>query len=136
MKTILRYDSKIQLVLIILFVLTLFAALFSDKDFMITILLIEFFLIAAVQYSLNVIKFFSKRYLKTDSRKVYMFLSTYVVTGFLILVIFNSFLPDELKNLFELMVITWMILSPILIFQSLFISCSDSKNNVKSRIEI
>lgn len=136
MKTILRYDSKIQLTLIILFVLTLFSTLFSDENFIITILFIEFFLIAAVQYSLNVIKFFSKKYLKTDSRKVYMLLSTYVVTGFLILVIFNSFLPDELKNLFELMVITWMILSPVLIFQSLFISCSDSKNNVKSRIEI
>ncbi|MFP3597114.1 hypothetical protein [Chryseobacterium sp. SIMBA_029] len=134
MKTILRYDSKIQLVLIILFVLTLFATLFSDENFIITILLIEFFLIAAVQYSLNVIKFFSKKYLKTDSRKIYMFLSTYVVTGFLILIIFNSFLADELKNLFELMVISWMILSPFLIFQSLFISCSDSKNNVKSQI--
>ncbi|KFF10916.1 hypothetical protein N6B72_17810 [Chryseobacterium soli] len=127
MKTILKYDSKIQLVLIILFVLTLFATIFSDGNFIITILLIEFFLIAAVQYSLNVIKFFSKTYLKTDSRKVYMFLSTYVVTGFFILVVFNPISIDGLRDIFELMVITWMILSPVLIFQSLFISCSDSK---------
>jgi len=127
MKTILRYDSKIQLVLIILFVLTLFATIFSDENFIITILLIEFFLIAAVQYSLNVIKFFSKTYLKTDSRKVYMFLSTYVVAGFLILIIFKPLHVDGLKDLFEMMAVTWMTLSPVLIFQSLFISCSDSK---------
>lgn len=136
MKTILKYDSKIQLTLILLLVLTLFTRLFSDDNFTITILLVEFFLIAAVQYSLNVIKFFSKKYLKTDSRRIYMFLSTYVVTGFLILIIFNSFLANELKDLFGLMAFSWIILSPILIFQSLFISCSDSKNNVSSRIEI
>lgn len=134
MKTILRYDLKIQLGLIILFVLTLFAASFSDENFTITILLIEFFLIAAVQYSLNVIKFFSKKYLKTNSRKVYMFLSTYVVAGFFILVVFNPISINGLRDIFELMVISWMILSPVLIFQSLFISCSDSKNNVKSQI--
>lgn len=136
MKTILKYDSKIQLTLILLLVLTLFTRLFSDDNFTITILLVEFFLIAAVQYSLNVIKFFSKKYLKTDSRKIYMFLSTYVVTGFLILIIFNSFLANELKDLFGLMAFSWIILSPILIFQSLFISRSDSKNNVWSQIEI
>jgi len=136
MKTILKYDSKIQLTLILLLVLTLFTRLFSDDNFTITILLVEFFLIAAVQYSLNVIKFFSKKYLKTDSRKIYMFLSTYVVTGFLILIIFNSFLANKLKDLFGLMAFSWIILSPILIFQSLFISRSDSKNNVGSRIEI
>lgn len=129
MKTILTYDSKIQQGVIILFLLTTLTAILSENEFLAFAIIIEFFLIAIVQYTLNIIKFFNEKYVKTDSRKVYMFLSTYVVIGFFIWIVACIFYVKSLKDIFELLVFTWLILSPILILQSLCISFFDAKNN-------
>ncbi|SHK72353.1 hypothetical protein [Chryseobacterium polytrichastri] len=129
MKTILTYDSKIQQGVILLFLLTILIAIVSENEFLAFAIIIEFFLIAMVQYSLNTIKFFNKKYVRTDSRKVYMFLSTYVVIGFFIWILACVFYVKSLKDIFELLVFTWLILSPILILQSLCISFFDAKNN-------
>lgn len=133
MKKFLTYDLKIQQTLILLFVATLIIGVLLQKDFIGIILVVEFFLIAICQYSLNLIKFNSGKYVKTDSRKVYIFISTYVVIGFLlwILMILLNIRDesDGIKNIFELMVISWVFLSPILIIQSLLISFFDFKNN-------
>ncbi|AZA55403.1 hypothetical protein [Chryseobacterium sp. G0201] len=129
MKTILTYDSKIQQGVILLFVLTLFIAILTEKEFLAFAIIIEFFLIAIVQYTLNIIKFFNKKYIRTDSRKVYMFLSTYVVIGVFIWILACVFYVKSLKDIFEILVFTWLILSPILILQSLCISFFDANNN-------
>lgn len=129
MKTILTYDSKIQQGVIILFLLTILIAIVSENEFLAFAIIIEFFLIAIVQYILNIIKFFNKKYVKTDSRKVYMFLSTYVVITFFIWILACVFYVKSLKDIFELLVFTWLILSPVLILQSLCISFFDAKNN-------
>ncbi|WP_426278734.1 hypothetical protein ACN9MN_05755 [Chryseobacterium sp. S-02] len=132
MKTILKYDVNIQKTLILLFVVTLFMGIVTGQDFIFIILIIEFFLIAIFQYSLNLIKFNSKKYVQTDSRKVYIFLSTYVVIGFLTwLCIISLDIRDNsgnIKDIFELMIMSWLFLSPILIIQSLLISFFDFKD--------
>lgn len=132
MKTLLKYDVNIQKALILLFVVTLFTVMVMGQDFILIILIIEFFLIAIFQYSLNVIKFNSKKYMKTDSRKVYIFLSTYVVIGFLTwLCLISLDIRDNngtIKDIFELMMMLWLFLSPILMIQSLLISFFDLKN--------
>ena len=131
MKTYLKYDSEFQGILIAVFLLSFIFINFLDGDFAIKLIIFEFFLIAFVQYTNNLIKFFSKIYIRTDSRYVYVFLSSYVVIGFIFLLLFSIFDINKgsnlLKNIFELMVISWMILSPILIIQSLLISYSDKK---------
>lgn len=131
MKTYLKYDSELQGILIASFLISFILINFLDSDFAMKLIIFEFFLIAFVQYTNNLIKFFSKIYIRTDSRYVYIFLSSYVVIGFITWVLFSVFHVNKgstsLKNIFELMVISWMILSPILILQSLFISYSDKK---------
>lgn len=139
MKTVLKYDSQIQSFTIALFLLSFILIKFFNEDIIFKLIVGEFFLIAIVQYTNNLIKFFSKEYPRTDSRYVYAFLSSYVVIGFIILILFSVFDVNKgsasLKNIFELMVISWMILSPILIIQSLFISYSDKNlNNEKPNI--
>lgn len=132
MKTLLKYDVNIQKTLILLFVVTLFTVMVMGQDFILIVLIIEFFLIAMFQYSLNVIKFNSKKYMKTDSRKVYIFLSTYVVIGFLMwLCLISLDIRDNsgnIKDIFELMMMSWLFLSPILMIKSLLISFFDFKN--------
>lgn len=131
MKTILTYDLRIQQSLILLFLATILAAIITKQEFLGVVIIVEFFLIAVAQYSLNIIKAFSKKYVKTDSRKVYVFISSYVVIGFLILILSSLFKFEDtkqnLKNIFELMVMSWIFLSPILIIQSLMISFFDAK---------
>ena len=131
METYLKYDSEFQGILIAVFLLSFILINFLDGDFAMKLIIFEFFLIAFVQYTNNLIKFFSKIYIRTDSRYVYVFLSSYVVIGFIFLLLFSIFDINKgsnlLKNIFELMVISWMILSPILIIQSLLISYSDKK---------
>lgn len=129
MKIILTYDSKIQQGVILLFILTILIAVLSEKEFLAFAIIIEFFLIAIVQYTLNIIKFFNKKYVRTDSRKIYMFLSTYVVIGFFIWILACIFYVKSLKDIFEILVFTWLILSPVLILQSLCISFFDAKNH-------
>ncbi|MCQ4141313.1 MULTISPECIES: hypothetical protein [unclassified Chryseobacterium] len=137
MKTILTYDLRIQQTLILLFLATILAAIITKQEFLGVIIIVEFFLIAIAQYSLNIIKTFSKKYVKTDSRKVYVFISTYVVIGFLILILSSLFKFEDteqnLKNIFELMVMSWIFLSPVLIIQSLMISFFDAKNIVNEQ---
>ncbi|WP_375182280.1 hypothetical protein [Chryseobacterium sp.] len=137
MKTILTYDLRIQQSLILLFLATILAAIITKQEFLGVVIIVEFFLIAVAQYSLNIIKTFSNKYVKTDSRKVYVFISSYVVIGFLILIL-SSLLKFEdtkqnLKNIFELMVMSWIFLSPILIIQSLMISFFDAKNSINEQ---
>ena len=131
MKTYLKYDSELQGFLIVSFLLSFLLINFIDGDFAVKLIIFEFFLIAVIQYTNNLLKFFSKNYIRTDSRHVYIFLSSYVVIGFIILILFSIFDINKgstsLKNIFELMVISWLILSPILIIQSLLISYSDKK---------
>ncbi|WP_185205340.1 hypothetical protein [Chryseobacterium sp. C3] len=91
MKTVLTYDLRIQQSLILLFLATILAAIITKQEFLGVIIIVEFFLIAVAQYSLNIIKAFSKKYVKTDSREVYVFISTYVVIGFLILILSSLF---------------------------------------------
>ncbi|ANF51991.1 hypothetical protein A0O34_16380 [Chryseobacterium glaciei] len=129
MKTILTHDSKIQQGVILLFILTILIAVLSKKEFLAFAIIIEFFIIAFVQYTLNIIKFFNKKYIKTESRKVYMFLSTYVVIGVFIWIFACVFYIKGLKDIFEILVFTWLILSPVLILQSLCISFFDAKNH-------
>ncbi|MBL7881988.1 MAG: hypothetical protein JNN23_19300 [Chryseobacterium gambrini] len=137
MKTILTYDLRIQQSLILLFLATILAAIITKQEFLGVVIIVEFFLIAVAQYSLNIIKAFSKKYVKTDSRKVYVFISTYVVIGFLILILSSLFKFEDtkqnLKNIFELMVMSWIFLSPILIIQSLMISFFDAKNSLNEQ---
>ncbi|REC41225.1 MULTISPECIES: hypothetical protein [Chryseobacterium] len=134
MKTILTYDLRIQQSLILLFLATILTAIITKQEFLGVVIIVEFFLIAIAQYSLNIIKTFSKKYVKTDSRKVYVFISTYVVIGFLILILSSLFKFEDteqnLKNIFELMVMSWIFLSPVLIIQSLMISFFDAKNSL------
>jgi hypothetical protein len=137
MKTILTYDLRIQQSLILLFLATILAAIITKQEFLGVVIIVEFFLIAVAQYSLNIIKAFSNKYIKTDSRKVYVFISTYVVIGFLILILSSLFKFEDteqnLKNIFELMVMSWIFLSPILIIQSLMISSFDAKNSLNEQ---
>ncbi|OVE61637.1 hypothetical protein [Chryseobacterium mucoviscidosis] len=137
MKTILTYDLRIQQSLILLFLATILAAIITQQEFLGIVIIVEFFLIAVAQYSLNIIKAFSNKYVKTDSRKVYVFISSYVVIGFLILIFSSLFKFEDteqnLKNIFELMVMSWIFLSPVLIIQSLMISFFDAKNSLNEQ---
>ncbi|WP_343663139.1 hypothetical protein [Chryseobacterium mucoviscidosis] len=137
MKTIFTYDLRIQQSLILLFLATILAAIITKQEFLGVVIIVEFFLIAVTQYSLNIIKAFSNKYVKTDSRKVYVFISTYVVIGFLILILSSLFKFEDteqnVKNIFELMVMSWIFLSPILIIQSLMISFFDAKNSLNEQ---
>ncbi len=139
MKTYLKYDSQFQSFTIALFLLSFILIKFFSDGIISKLIIGEFFLIAIVQYTNNLIKFFSKIYIRTDLRYVYIFLSSYVVIGFILWVLCSIFDVNKgstsLKNIFELMVISWLILSPILIIQSLIISYSDKNlNNEKPAI--
>lgn len=129
MKTLLQYESKIQQILIAVFIVTIMTIIVFKKD----LFSMAFIIQLIVQYTLNTIKFFNKNYVRTDSRKPYMFLSTFVVLGFLAWKVSFVFHWDALDQLSGIMALSWTILTSILIFQSLFISLSDSKNNKESK---
>lgn len=82
MKTVLKYESRIQEIIVglLLFIIILLIAI--DKDIIFTLLLIDFFLIAIFQYSINLIKFFQKLHPKTICRKMYVVISTYCILIF------------------------------------------------------
>lgn len=127
MKTLLKYDLKIQQIFILLFILTILTAISFQNDDLVKIWIIGFFLLAAVQYAINTIKYFNTLYQRTTSRKMYMVLSTYVVSGLLTGYLAHIFEIDVLKDIFGIMTMSWVVLSPVLICQSLFISFSDYK---------
>lgn len=128
MKTLLNYDFRIQQTVIILFLATIIAAIFTSQDFLYITIFVEFFLMAAVQYSLNMIKFLSKQYEKKDSRKLYVLVSTYVVITFLIFILCRKINIEIDFDFVEWILISWIVLSPVLIIQSLVISFYDSEN--------
>lgn len=128
MKTLLNYDLRIQQTVIILFLATTIAAIFKSQDFLYITIFVEFFLMAVVQYSLNMIKFLSKQYEKKDSRKLYVLVSTYVVITFLIFILCRKNNIEIDFDFVEWILISWIVLSPVLIIQSLVISFYDNEN--------
>lgn len=129
MKTLLTYDLRIQQTVIILFMATIFAVAVKGHDFLYISIFIEFFLVAVVQYSLNMIKLLSKEYPRRNSRKVYIFVSTYVVVTFLFFILCRCFEVDFHYDFPEWVPISWIALSPVLIIQSLVISFYDKEDN-------
>ncbi|MDF2932585.1 MAG: hypothetical protein K0R36_1916 [Chryseobacterium sp.] len=133
MKTLLKYESKIQEVTVLLFIITLITQIWLGNDVFSKILIIEFFALAIVQYTLNSIKFFNDDFTRNDSRKLYMFLSTFVVIGFLLWRMAFIFGWNSLENISAMMALSWVFLTPLLIFQSLWISWFDFKNKVEKQ---
>jgi hypothetical protein len=136
MKTIFKYDVKIQQTFILLFVVIVFAGIISGENFFFGLIVIVFFLLATVQYTLNVLKFFNNNYLNTDSRKAYLFISTYVVISFFTSIGLAALNINALQSIVKTMVISWLIVSPVLIIQSLLISYFDEKNQKAADMNI
>ncbi|UQB69771.1 hypothetical protein [Epilithonimonas zeae] len=126
MKTILKYESRIQENLIGLLLILIIATV-ARVDWLWILLLVDFILIAIFQYTINLIKFFQKSYKKTLSRKIYVFLSTYCLLMFLGLISFKVFDKDFSASFFNFCIWSLVIFPPILIIQSLIISYSDKK---------
>jgi len=126
MKTILKYESRIQENLIGLLLILIIATV-ARVDLLGVVLLVDFFLIAIFQYTINLIKFFQRSYTNTLSRKIYVSLSTYSVIMFLVLLSYNFFDLDFSDIFFSLSIWSLVIFPPILIIQSLLISYSDKK---------
>jgi len=134
MKTVLKYESRIQEITVGLLLILIVLAVIG-QNFLSIILLIDFILIAIFQYSINLIKFFQKEYPRAISRKVYIFLSTYSLLIFFGLLFFKYLDLDFSANFFSLAIFSLVILPPILIIQSLLISYSDKNlNNEKPNI--
>ena len=125
MKTLLKNESKIQEFLVSIFLLTIIIAFIAKVNFFSWALVVEFFLIAIFQYSINLIKFFQTDYTKTQSKKLYVLISTYGVLAIMGLLSFKFFDLDYSSNIFGIFIWSLMILPPILIIQSLRISYSD-----------
>ncbi len=128
METIFKYDVKIQQTLVLLLIIIFFTLIISGKDLFFMFFIIVNFVLATVQYTLNVLKFFNKNYLKTDSRKAYLFISTYVVISFFTAIGSAALNINALYSIVKIMVISWLVVSPVLIIQSLLISNFDEKN--------
>jgi len=126
MKTILKYESRIQENLIGLLLILIIGTV-AKVDFLGTFLLIDFILIAIFQYTINLIKLFHRYYINTLSRKIYVFLSTYCLLMFVGLLSFKLFDLDFSPLFFNLFIWSLVIIPPILIIQSLLISYSDKK---------
>lgn len=136
MKAIFKYDVKIQQTFILLFVVIVFAGIISGENFFFGLIVIVFFLLATVQYTLNVLKFFNNNYLNTDSRKAYMVISTHVVISFFTSIGLAALNINALQSIVKTMVISWLIVSPVLIIQSLLISYFDEKNQKAADMNI
>jgi len=134
MKTILKYESRIQETLIGL-LLILIIGIVAKVDFLGTLLLIDFILIAIFQYTINLIKFFQKSYTNTFSRKIYFSLSSYCLLMFVGLLSFKLFGLDFSPFFFNLFIWSLVIIPPILIIKSLIISYSDKNSYEKSNIQ-
>ncbi len=129
MKTLLKYDLRIQQTIILLFIITLLMLAITKNEFLITLVQIEFFLLAILQYTLNIAKFCNKNYARTHSRIIYIFVSTYVVITFLLFILCLSLKYTVLNNFLEWMPVSWLVASPVLIILSLSISFSDRESN-------
>lgn len=140
MKKILRYDNQIQQTLIGLIPLlwllgSYFGVIFNVFS------IITFFSLAVYQYTINWIKFCNPLFKNKMYwyRIVYLVLASYVVIPFLILLISSYFnIMIEIKEIIHNMLGSWVILTPILIFGSLFISFKDRKqfeNYINTKIK-
>ncbi|SDI61027.1 hypothetical protein SAMN05421846_110117 [Chryseobacterium taeanense] len=127
MKTLLKYDFRIQQTVILIFIITLLMLAITKNESLITLAQIEFFLLAILQYTLNIAKFYNKNYVRTHSRIIYTFISTYVIITFLLFILCLSLKYPILNNFLEWMPVSWLIASPVLIILSLSISFSDRK---------
>lgn len=127
MKTLLKYELVIQLILIIILLSTFITYISVEDRLFSKMFIIDFFVLAFVQYTINITKFFNKKYLKTDSRNFYIYAATFVVISFLLYLLSEELDAKTLVDILGAVGITWVILSPILIFQSLLISWSDLK---------
>lgn len=128
MKTLLKYELKLQLILVGLFVITIIADTILDADFIFLVFIYEFFFLTFFQFTIHLIKFFHKEYSKTNYRKLYVFLSTYVVFTSFGLLTFINFESLYINYFYGLFIYSLFILSPILIFYSLIVSYRDNKH--------
>lgn len=133
MKQLLKYELAVQMILIIILLSTFITYISLEDRLFSRMFIIDFFVLASVQYTVSVIKFFNKKYLKTDSRGFYMYTATFVVISFLLYLLSDALDAKNLVDILGAVGITWVILSPVLIFQSLFISWSDSKNKIQKQ---
>ncbi|MCU7617134.1 hypothetical protein NZ698_07985 [Chryseobacterium sp. PBS4-4] len=136
MKTLLKHEFKIQIVTVLIFVVTFVKSFYSENGIFSQIMIVEFFVLAIVQYTLNIIKFFNDDFINDDSRKLYMFLSIFVVVGFLSWRLAFVFDWSDFENFSGMLALTWIFLTPFLIFQSLYISWSDSEKKIEKQDEI
>ncbi|WP_018676072.1 hypothetical protein [Riemerella columbina] len=129
MKKILRYDNQIQQVLIGLIPLLWILASYFGEIFNV-FSIITFFSLAVYQYTINWVKFCNPLFKNKMYwyRIVYLVLASYVVIPFLILLISSYFnIMIEIQVIIHNMLGAWVVLTPILIFGSLFISFKDRK---------
>jgi len=133
MKTLLKHELKIQIVTVLIFVITFVKSFYSENGIFSQIMIIEFFILAIVQYTLNSIKFFNNNFTNDESRKFYMFLSTFVVVGFLSWRLAFVFDWNDFENFSGMLALSWIFLTPFLIFQSLYISWSDSEKKIEKQ---
>jgi len=125
MKTLFKYDFRIQLMVILIFTATLIMIALTKNELLMTLIKIEFFLLAIVQYTLNIAKFYSKSYTRTLSRIIYISVSGYVVVSFLLFILGLQLNYRIVNDFFEWMPVSWLAATPVLIVQSLIISFYD-----------
>lgn len=125
MRTLLKYDFRIQLVVILIFTATVILLALTKNGFLTILIRTEFFILAIVQYTLNIAKFYSKNYLRTLSRIIYISVSSYVVVSFLLFILGIKLNYTVINNFFEWMPISWLAAAPVLIIQSLVMSFYD-----------
>jgi len=134
MKTFLKHEFTIEMVLIVLLLLIFTTYIYSEDRVFSTMFIVDFFILALFQYTCNIAKFFSKKFIKTESRSFYIYAATFVVITFLLYLVSDLLNAETLVNFLGAIGISWIILSPILIFLSLQISWFDSKNKMDSKI--
>lgn len=125
MKTLFKYDFRIQLVSILIFTATLIMIALTKNEVLMTLIKVEFFLLAIVQYTLNIAKFYSKSYLRKLSRIIYISVSSYVVVSFLLFILGIQLNYRIVNDFFEWMPVSWLAATPVLIVQSLIMSFYD-----------
>lgn len=125
MKTLLKYDFRIQLVVILIFTATLIMIALTKNEVLMTLIKVEFFLLAIVQYTLNIAKFCNKSYVRTLSRIIYISVSSYVVVSFLLFILGLQLNYRIVNDFFEWMPVSWLATTPVLIVQSLIMSFYD-----------
>lgn len=125
MKTLFKYDFRIQLMVILIFTATLIMIALTKNELLMTLIKIEFFLLAIVQYTLNIAKFYSKSYVRKLSIIIYISVSSYVVVSFLLFILGIKLNYRMVNDFFEWMPVSWLAATPVLIVQSLIISFYD-----------